>query len=412
MGQFSYLSFSIFSTNYLWESASSCAFGFIFSFIPIVMIIISMCTGLLQKFPKILDYILQFGEMFKSIYDITPIVNAMMETRKISIMTVFLAVWIIWMARKLFMSIMQSMTRIFHSVTKKRSIVNQLLTFAGEFLLVLIVVILVLFSFIIQQILDLPLLKQIQQTINIFIKPKTNVFTTIIVYSIFFVFVTFVYRFGSRTKPKLRLCILYSLFCNASFFVISYFINLTINVSNYNFLYGAISTLIMLMLKVYIFFILFLIFAQMIYVTQYFDILLWGEVYLLPSYEEKNLMNASRRILFINPTIVKKRNEVIVKKANDLIFSKGGAVDKVYYLQKGSVCVYFDKEIKYYDSGSFICDVQCILNKPHEGTAYSITDCTLITISETDFMELLQKNSAAAKKAISQISEYTENLNL
>src|SRR5574344_77721 len=412
MGQFSYLSLSIFNTNNLWESASSCAFSFILSFIPVVMIIISACIGLLKKFPNILAYILKLGDMFKSIYDITPIVNEMLQAREVNLMTLFLAFWIIWMARKLFMSIMQSITQIFHSVTENRSFINQILTFAGEFLLVVIVILLVVMSFVLQQILDLPVIKQIQETINIVIKPKTNLFATIIVYSIFFIFVTFVYRFASGTKPRLRLCVFYSFLCNVSFFFVSYFITLTINVSNYNFLYGAISTLIMLMLKVYMFFILFLLFAQMIYVTQFFDILLWGEVYLLPTYEEKNIIDASRRVLFIKPTIVKNKNKIIEKEPNQVIFTKGEAVNEVFYLEKGSICVNFDKEIKYYNSGSFICDIQCILNKPHEGTAFALTKCRLITISENDFKELLQRNSAAAKKAISQISEYTENLNI
>ena len=61
MGQIVYLTCSNFEANNLWESASSCSFGFIFSFVPLALIILTVLVGIIRVSPGILEYVNVFA---------------------------------------------------------------------------------------------------------------------------------------------------------------------------------------------------------------------------------------------------------------------------------------------------------------------------------------------------------------
>ena len=119
MGQIVYLTCSNFDANNLWESASSCSFGFIFSFVPLALIILTVLVGIIRVSPGILEYVNVFAQEIESIVDIRPFLNNIINKRNFHIVDVFLAFWIIWMARKLFQSIVRALNKIFNSVIKQ-----------------------------------------------------------------------------------------------------------------------------------------------------------------------------------------------------------------------------------------------------------------------------------------------------
>ena len=94
LGQFIYLSISNFTTNNLWESASACSFGFVFSFIPITLIIIVSLVTILQNFPGVLNSVLQFVTQFEDIIDVKPYIKNIAAYRSLHVVDIFLAIWI------------------------------------------------------------------------------------------------------------------------------------------------------------------------------------------------------------------------------------------------------------------------------------------------------------------------------
>ena len=101
--------------------------------------------------PGILDYVNAFAGEIESVVDIKPFLNNIINKRNFHIVDVFLAFWIIWMARKLFLSIVQAMNKIFNSVTKRRGILNQAIVFVSEFILVIIIAAVIIFTFAFNQ---------------------------------------------------------------------------------------------------------------------------------------------------------------------------------------------------------------------------------------------------------------------
>ena len=137
--QFIYLSFSNFTKNNLWESAASCSFGFVFSFIPISLIILTLMVWLLKISPGIYTYVMQIAKTIEPVFDVKPYISQIMRTNKFTVLDIFLSFWIIWMARRLFSSIVRAMSKIFRSVSKRKNIFNQLFMFLAEFFLIFVV---------------------------------------------------------------------------------------------------------------------------------------------------------------------------------------------------------------------------------------------------------------------------------
>ena len=409
-GQMLYLTISNFTKNAMWESASACAFGFIFSFIPVTMIIFTVLVGILRIYPNIYNFIISFTEQFDSVVKITPVLDKMMEIRSFSSFNIFLGVWVIWMARKLFNSIIMALNKVFRSVSPRKSWFNQILTFIIEFSITLIIAVVIIAAFIFSQILSLPFFQTILEYFPILQKQSSANLGTFVLYFILFISTVIAYRIIPGTKPLLRRCIFYAALSTATFFIVSYFLNMFMNVTNYNAVYGTISSLEVLMMKVYMFFIIFLFCAQMIYVSQFFDTLLRSEIYQLPPFSCKSAGDYLRRFLFINPSEIQTPYNTVHLNIGDTLYKKDDKVSRVYYLKSGALSEASDQGFTLRSQGCFLGDVQCILNQTYQADTQALTECELISFTADEFMQIIEKSHHAARKAISKISEYTSDL--
>ena len=406
-GQILYLTLSNFTKNALWESASACAFGFIFSFIPVTMIIFTVLVGILRIYPNIYNFIISFTEQFDAVVKITPVLDRLLQIRSFSSFNIFLAVWIIWMARKLFNSIIIAMNKVFRSVSKRKSWFNQILTFIIEFSITLIIAVIIIVAFVFSQIISLPFFQTLLAYFPLLEKQSSSNLATFVLYFILFISTVIAYRIIPGTKPLLRRCVFYASLSTAAFFIVSWFLNIFMNVTNYNAVYGTISSLVVLMMKVYLFFVIFLFCAQMIYVSQFFDTLLRSEIYLLPAFESKGMGNYLRRFLFINPSEIQTEKNTVRLAIGEILYRKEDKVTKVYFLKSGAITEASDKGFTLRSQGCFLGDVQCILNQTYQADAQALAECELIAFTAEEFMQIIEKSHHAARKAISKISEYT-----
>ena len=91
--QLMYFTFSNFAANNLWESASACSFGFVFSFIPITLIILTLLTTVIRIIPEIENYIYSYATQFYSIVDIQAALSNITKIQKIHLFDVFLVLY-------------------------------------------------------------------------------------------------------------------------------------------------------------------------------------------------------------------------------------------------------------------------------------------------------------------------------
>lgn len=398
-----YLTHINYNRNSLFESAASCSFGFVFSFIPVMLMAVSILSGILNKYPDILEYMLTLSESFSDVYDFKSLIINFSKGTPFTFMNIVLVFFVIWVARMFFLSIARSVSRIFHSQTPQKGYVIQLMTFIGEFALILGLIVIVIASFLLNQLFTLPAFEFLRETTPFIFDHSFDTISSFIVYGVIFIFTFVVYRFEPRTGPSFFSCLLAAALQTLCFLFISIWINKFMNLSNYNLIYGAVSSVIILMLKVYFFFMSFLFFAQMLFINQYLDSLLFCEMYMLPPADSKKLGDKIKRKLFINPSVLQDETNTLILKQGDIIFTENEESDAVYFIKKGRVIESVEDEERIYDQGTFFGEKSAMLKRLRKGSTTADSDCEIIRIEADDFRSLLLQNPRASAHAMGKL---------
>ena len=228
-----------------------------------------------------------------------------------------------------------------------------------------------------------------------------------------FIVVVLMYKIGSGTKPKFRLCLLSGFVCTVSFWIFRTILHSFINISRYNLIYGVLGNVIVLLLDIFFFFVFFMFFAQYIFVCQFFDELLLGELYLLPKKEDSTFSEKLKRTLFIRPDFLLANQIALTYLApGEKLYKEGDQNSFAYYILKG--CIKLDRseyeDTLFYYRGDFFGELNCILVKPRSSTATAITDTTLVKIRGKNFRFLVKSNQQVTQKVLKELSEYLTKL--
>lgn len=371
------------------------------------MLILTTFIGILHASPAILEGFSALVANITPVFDINGYINGLKHGFVINWVNFLLAVFVIWMARKMFLSIIQSLSKIFNTVAPARPVINQLLTFAGEVFIVVIVAASFFAAFLTRQIFKLPVFERISSLSPILFSHLSNFLVNLVLYIIIFSMTVAAYKIGSGTKPKTRLCIVSALLCTVTFYIAITIISVFMNRANYNTIYGVLGNIIILLFEVYIFFNLFMVFAQMIFTVQFFHSNLLSELYLLPEKNPKNLDDILRRAIFITPSALMTQKNMEIFNPGQEIFKNRETVDSVYYLVSGTIQEERNDSVKTRSAGSFFGDLDFMIDANHRSAATAISECKVIKIPGDDFSELLDKNPKAAVKAMSKLSRYT-----
>ena len=409
VGQLIYLTASFYARNDLYTCAASCAFGFLFSFIPIVMTVLVVLVHIIHASPEIIDSVLSRVSEYKTMFDAESFIDGILKVKTFGWIEFVLALFIVWMARKSFAAVMQGMRRIFHKKIKSRVLFNHALAVIGELSLIVIATLIIVLVFALRNLFTLfPF-----ATLPVELPPLfafSPVLITVSEFALIFIIVLLAYRYASETKPKLKLCAACSALCTLSFFAAAKLTNEFLNIANYNIIYGVLGGLMVFLLQTYIFFTLFFIFAQVVYIVQFFDPLVLSELYLLPGRDDTKLNSIVKRILFITPSAIMNDVNVENYKAGSVIYAKNDRSDDSYYVVSGVVLINRNGNLSYCDTGSFFGEETCILDQLRTSEAKAETDCKLMKISAEEFRSLLEINHKTAEKALSHISEYVSRV--
>lgn len=410
--QIAYLTVSFYFQNNLDASASACTFSFLFSFIPILMMILTIFIGILHASPTIIDWISSIVAKYTDIFQLDEIISNIGSGISFSWINCILAVFIIWMARKLFLSIIQGLNRIFNTVAPSRPVIKQLLTFAGELLIIIICTVMFFSAFITRQIFSLPVFNSIAERLPILFSSLSNTIVNLALYFVLFVFTAAAYKFATGTKPPTKLCILSAGLCSLCFYVSILVLSVFLNRTKYNTIYGVLSNSIILLFEIYIFFSLFMFFAQGIYTLQFVHPLLLSELYLLPQYDMSDslkLTDSARRLLFITPAAIMNEENTFFFRSGEKIYDEEDDSNFVYYVSEGTVCEERNNTKTFYQKGAFFGEFEYLLDIHRQGCATATGNCTILKISREEFAEVLEKTPKAAVKAMSKLSMHFKN---
>jgi membrane protein len=392
--------------NDLLSYAAAGAYGFLLSLIPVVMLIITILIRFLHASPDMVIRFLQEYEAISGIPGIESIINSVPSNRTVGIFQAVIFISIFWMARRFFFSVMQGIRSVFDHNMKKYALKSNLFAIAGEVLLVLLIVIFILAMITANSVIDTAFIESLfPQRLYNDIRAMLSYFPLVIM--VLFIYVT--YRFAAGTKPPGKLCMLAAVICTAGFSVVQLLFRLFINMNTYNLIYGVLSNLIVILLEVYIFFILFLFFAQMIYVIQFFDSLLLTQLYLLPDRDDTNIGAFIKRSLFINPRKF-SRAEPVSFKAGEKIYGENDESDDIYYILAGTIEMSSSNRLDYYNKGDFFGELAYILGIPRSETARAQSGVRLLKIKSSFFEEVRLQNPELNQRAVDAVSAYIRRL--
>lgn len=407
LAQAIFISADFTSQNDLDSHASACAFGFLFSFLPLVLMVFSILIRVMHATKEVLREAIAALPFLEGIFNFDDILESVNFSNSMTIVDIVLGIWIFWMARNLFLYIQKGITRIFHKDAAQRKAFNQLLIFAGELILVLGAAVLILISISFKTLkfnsvfIDLKnsfhprLLNSISKTIDI------------VPYVLILILVFLALKFYTGTKPSAKLCALAAFLSTGIFVAIVIFLNIFLDFKRYNLIYGILGNLVILLFEVKIFFFLFFVFAQFVFVIQFFDDLLLAKLYLLPDHDETDFLNALNRALFIRPDFLIKNFDSSKKfDAGETIVKADSSADSVYYIISGSAKRVAENNIAFFDRGAMFGEECCLLNVAHDADFIAATECRILEISGATFRRLIDLNGDAAKKAVQKLSSY------
>ncbi len=402
-----YFTTVFFFSNDLFAYASACTFGFLFSFIPVSMLILVILIRVLHASPDMIEQLFGGNEQIMRFLNIDSVARTISQIKTITNFEIVLGIAIIFMARRFFSSIINSINRIFHTQIPVRPIITQLIIFAGEAILVSLTSIVIFLFTTARAITRYHFFSEIIPIPPVLLSTMTDFMLNTLPYLIVFIIVLICYKGASRSRPPTGICLVSSVLCVASFIAVQKVMGHFINMNNYNIVYGVLSNTIVLLLEAFFFFTIFLFFAEMVFVRQYFDTLLMGELYLLPDRDDTSRIATIKRLLFIRPdSLLKDGKSVLKVPKGGKIYSRGEKGQFTYYIASGSVLITRTNNLSYMDSGSFFGEEACLLDEIRNEDASAYTDVKLIRIPEEDFFTLLEKNPSVNNKALSQISKY------
>ena len=407
-----FLTAKYFLQNRLLSFAGACAFSFLFSLIPLFMMVIMVLVRFLHASPNTVSAIISAIPALENYLNSDFVIQSVQSIRTVSSFEIIAGLFILWMARRFFASIFDSMQNIFHTQVQRKAFFNQILTFVTEIVIVLVASA-VFFAYIsLQTIASLEFLREIPQFDFIYYGLLSGKLIHFLPNFLIFSVITVLFRSASGTKPSLTLCMAISLLCTTSFWVFRILMHFFLNVSRYNLIYGVLGNVIVLFMDIFFFFVFFLIFAQFIYVVQFFDELLLGELYLLPDIDQVSLGAGIKRAFFIRPDflIAKNKSNVLSFSPGQIIFNKDDSDNFAYYIIKGSVKLI--PELEFPDvnvllhRGNFFGETACILDQQRNVTAMAVISTRIIKIDSERFRFLIHQNPEAAKKILKQISPF------
>lgn len=401
--QILYFSIRYASSNDLFSYAASCAFGFLLSFLPVVMMILTILVRFLHAKGEFVSEILQVYPLVSSTVNLENIIASIAQIRKITNFEIVVSITTVWMARRFFISLTRSLRRIFRHSDRQQKGFILVFSFAAEALLTIFISALVFLLVSFRSVVRLPILDELTLAYPDLMDAFAELIAGTFPFILLFIGCVIVYKFLSRTRPTLAQCIMPALLCTFSFWGFRKVMKLFINVNRYNTVYGVLSNAIVLLLEVYFFFLIFLFFAQLLFVNQFFDSLVLGELYSLPGRNETKIKASLKRLIFIKPDALLEREEnILCLKKGSYVYRQGEAGQYSYYLAEGEVMLSGKNSIRYLDEGAFFGEDACLSQQERDEDALATSDCILIKVPVGLLLSMLRSNPALAQRSLSK----------
>jgi membrane protein len=411
------ITFQFFTENSLENHACACAYGFLLSAAPVLMLLSFILFSIFHSFiggannthveavlSQLISNITFLNGVLNEAWlaeELPAIAEGGMRLRGIA--GLVSAIGIFWSGRIFILSLQRGLKVIFKGTQKRNPMFEMLVVFTVE-LAVLIGAILIIFfgatarriyQFIGQN-FDTDFFSYFHSLFNI------RVASFFLMMIIFY----FVCRHLIANGPS-RISAFWGGLCfSLSYTVFSLIMNIFLIQTRYNFLYGALGSLIFLLVNVFCFFLFFFSCAQLTKVLDSFDTLLFLRF-------RQARMNTGRpkfeHFLFLSEE-GKLQKYSHSYPAKTVIFSKGDEGNDIFYLLEGEVDIFLSDENTgekpaTLQQGAFFGEMGHLLSENRTATAKAKTAVTALVLPPPLFDELLKYDTSMDRTLMELMSQ-------
>jgi membrane protein len=402
----------LYGTNGLSNHAAAGAYGLLLSSAPALLMVSFFLSRAISSSPEVAAELIQQIDFFQGNFDISGLIKTYFASSRPGIAGFISAVSILWTARISALSIQRGLGVIFPNAKKSNPAKNLAVTAGLEFLVILFIFIVVLSSRIAISFYNS--LKFVPVTISL------TALTEFTIGAIPFISLGLMtlaaYRLVPSAPPTFKDALKGMLFCIILFRLFSMGFKLIINPARYNLIYGALGSLLLLLVNVYFFFIFFFLGAQLTYVIHSFDALLFIR---FRKFHSRNSITKKpwQKIFASHKGLLEKYYREY--KKGEIILARVITGREVYYVLQGEAGVFLDSELKQkvavIKSGEFFGEMEYILEgNNHEGrNAYITADTHLsvLALPPELFNIIMKTDPETDRKLINLLSERLRNAN-
>ena len=415
-----FITLQFFGRNSLANHAAACAYGFLLSIMPLLLIIFFLLFRAFNTSP------LPVISMIKTIPFLDTVINEQWLTDDFyaiaipGVSGVIFLLSIFWAGRLLAVSLQRGLRIIFTGKKKQNPVTNNLITIAIEILALIFSLIIIFCS---QTALYL------YKTFDFFSKtllPEffASKFGSTVFTSALFGFISYcAYRFVPANPPRRISALWGSILCIFSYECTAAVLGILLRQSRYNFLYGALGNLIVLLINVYFLFLFFFVGSQFAFVTDTFDALhfIWTRKARIKAASRSRIALFSRLSDTFNnlffPIEGNLQKYCRRHKQGEIIFVQSDKENEIYYLLSGEVEVLILSSGNMYrhaatlGAGSFFGEMSYMLSEDRSATIRAITDITALALPPPIFDDILRFDNSLDRTIIEHLSRRIKNGN-
>ena len=417
------ITLQFFGENSLANHASACAYGFLLSAAPALMLVsfflftaLSLLTGSGEEYnPHILAAQISSIPLLEGVLNETWLINALpsfSETgMKLRGMAGLVSIaCIFWAGRVFALSLQRGLKIIFTGTKKRNPLTDNIAVLLVELVVLIAAMLMLLFS---------QSARHIYEIFSYF--PVVSIFLSILTrYNIHFVFLFIlalifflICRYFIANGPSRRSAFWGSLCFVFSSAVLSRILTMLLSQTRYNFLYGTLGRLVTLLVQVFFFFMFFFVCAQLASVLDSFDALLFTKLHQARSKKKRRLGLLDKLFFPVEGRLQKYFRSY---SGGMTIFSREDTGEEVFYLLEGEVEVFMlsensgEKSILL-NEGDFFGEMGHFLSENRSATTKARTDVSVLVLPPVLFDEILKHDMAMGRTIIEHLSGRLKKMN-
>jgi membrane protein len=422
-----FITLQLFLENGLANHAAAGAYDFLLSVAPMLLLIAFFILAVFKPSPRAIASLLGTIPFLDIIFDEQWLTGKIFSVSMPGISGVISVLSIYWAGRILALSMQRGLKIIFPGTKSRNPVTDTLVTLTVE-VVVLVFVLMLLFGS--QTALHF------YRAINFFPESSFMYLITSKFKDRIFPIIAlglgslFIHLFVPVNSPRKVSAFWGALLCALAYGCLSMALEFILDQTKYNFLYGALGNLIILLVNVYFFFTFFFLGAQLAFVIDSFDALLFSKLRKARFKTDENgnievvqRPNMINRLFFNVDGKLNKYSYCYNK--GDTIFLQGDTGDDIFYLLEGKVEIFISSSqdtegepcaagapmhhgpaasAGVLKPGSFFGEMGYLLSENRTGTAMAKTDVSALALPSSVFDQILEYDTDLDRTIIEYMS--------